>query len=360
MKSFKIIIIALFIIIIILLAGCDFKLYNDPEVDEGAWREDFIAIMNIDGSDVELIQSQHQNYFAGARRPYFVKDLAGNSEEEVILLDFQDKIDIMSLDGENRRTIIDSLGGVQYFNQDRTKMILLHNGKVYLSSVDGSKVEKISLSSITRGYNPSFAKDEETILYNYIVRNDTTTTELGLVEYNIYTNNSQVILNTVVQEDLLFNPAYQYPSRINENVIVYRYDYNKFENEEVISSHDFREHDLVTNEIDILIEGYINLKYSNLNEFVTFERGNDRNIYLLNIETQSTISFETSLYDIEDASFSSDDRYLMLNETIYDTHLDSTFILEDSDFFGKYHNISKTSMNSDNTKIVGIVGFLHY
>ncbi len=116
----------------------------------------------------------------------------------------------------------------------------------------------------------------------------------------------------------------------------------------------------MTDNIDILTDGYIELKYSNLKGFVVLERGNDRNEYLLDIETQSTLSFDTSVNNIVDASFSSDDRYLMLNETIYDTQADTTFVLENGEFFGKYHHVSKTHMNLNNTKIVGIVGFLHH
>ncbi len=359
MNSFKIIILPLFIIILITLAGCDFKLYNDPEVDEGAWREDFIATMNIDGSDVQLLQSQNQTSFAGAR-PYFVRDLAGNYDDEVILLDFANRIDIMSLDGEYRRTIIDSLGGVQYFNRDRTKMILLHDGKVYLSSVDGTEVEKISIDSVSQCSSPSFSFDEKSILYNYTVVDENTTIELGLIEYNILTNGSLVILNTIIQEDPLYNASYHYARRVNDYTILYRYSYKIIENEEIVRIHNLRKHDLINNNIDILTEGYIQLKYSNLNGFVVFERGNDRNEYLLNIETLSIILFDTSVYNINDISFSSDDRYLLMNEIIYDTVIDSTFAVENGEFFGKYHNVSKTHMNLNNTKIVGIVGFLHY
>ena len=346
-------------VIIILAVGCDFKLYNEPEVGEGNWREDFIATMNIDGSDVQLIQSQHQTSFAGAR-PYFVRDLAGNYDDEVILLDFASRIDIMSLNGEYRRTIIDSLGGVQYFNQDRTKMIVLHDEKVYLCNVDGAEVYKISLDSAIRCYTPSFSFDDSSILYCYVMSNENNIVKSGIIEYIIDTNESIILLGTIEHEDHLLNISYSHPSRSDEEIITYRYIYKEIDSEVIVNRYNFRKHDLMTNNIDILTEGYIELKYSNLNGFVVFERGNDRNEYLLSLETLSIMPFDTSLYDIDDASFSSDDRYLMLNEIIYDTQSDSTFILEESDFFGKYHHISKTHMNSNNTKIVGIVGFLHY
>ncbi len=216
MNSFKIIILPLFIIILITLVGCDFKLYNDPEVDEGAWREDFIATMNIDGSDVQLLQSQHQTSFAGAR-PFFVRDLAGNYDDEVILLDFSNRIDIISLDGEYRRTIIDSLGGVQYFNQDRTKMLLEKDGEIYICNVDGTRLINLTNTPNVYDRSPSFSYDENSVTYS-----------TGNWDVNYCIN--KVSLENLHTETLftLDNNGYSvhflpinYPSLINEMSIVY-------------------------------------------------------------------------------------------------------------------------------------------
>ena len=112
MNCYKLLKVIIPIVIIMTVIGCDFKLYNGPEVGEGAWREYFIATMNIDGSDVELLRSSAQQSSIEYARPYFVRDLAGSYEDEVILIDMGNKIDIMSLDGNYRRTIIDSLGEI--------------------------------------------------------------------------------------------------------------------------------------------------------------------------------------------------------------------------------------------------------
>jgi hypothetical protein len=50
----------------------------------------------------------------------------------------------------------------------------------------------------------------------------------------------------------------------------------------------------------------------------------------------------------------------MLNGEIYDIKADSIIYVEEGLFFGKYHNVSKTHMNLSNSKLVGIVGYLHY
>jgi hypothetical protein len=262
----------------------------------------------------------------------------------------------MFLDGEYRRTIIDSLGGVQYFNQDRTKMILLHDYKIYLCSVDGSEVEKISIDSVSQCFAPSFSFDENSILYNYSIKFDNTTVETGIVEYIVDTNESLVLLESPVQRDSILVTTYASPAKTSDEIIVYSYGTHINDNNVLtMMKSDYRMYNINTNEIRIIRERFILAKYSHSKRDLVYIGEQ-----LLNLETFYSFYINSSISDIDDISFSSDDRYLMLNEIIYDTQADSTFILENGEFFGKYHNVSKTHMNLNNTKIVGIVGFLHY
>jgi hypothetical protein len=356
MKSLRVSKVVFLFAILILVVGCELK-WDEPEVGEGAWPEEFIATMNIDGSDVQLIQSQNQTSFAGAR-PYFVRDLAGNYDDEVILLDFKNRIEIMSLNGEYRRTIIDSLGGVKYFNQDRTKMIVNHDQKVYFCSVDGSEVKKVSLDYVSSRY-PSFSFDENSILYSYSISYESTLLETGIMEYVIATNESKKLVRAPVQRDYQYETFYSI-AKISDEAIVYSYGVNNYSDIDSIHvltniMNDYRMHNLSTGEIETIWEQSRYMKYSHLKEFAYFSYD-----WLLNLATLSSLQVESSVYSADDASFSSNDRYLMLNEIIYDIRADTTSCVEDGDFFGKYHHVSKTHLNLGNTKLVGIVRYLHY
>jgi len=356
MKSLKITKGIFLFVILTLVVGCELK-WDEPEVGEGAWPEDFIATMNLDGSDVDLIQSQHHTSFAGAR-PYFVRDLAGNYDDEVILLDFANNIDIMSLNGEYRRTINDSLGGVEYFNQDRTKMIVSHDQKVYLCSVDGSEVKKVSLDYVASG-SPSFSFDENSILYSYSISDESTLLETGIMEYVIETNESKKLVRAPVQRDYQYETFFSI-AKISDETIVYSYGVNNhsyIDSIHVLTNimSDYRMHNLSTGEVETIWDLARSIKYSHLKESAYFS-----NDWLLNLATLSSIEIDSSVNGVNDASFSSDDRYLMLNEIIYDIPADTTSCVEDGDFFGKYHHVSKTHLNLGNTKLVGIVHYLHY
>ncbi|MBI9031501.1 hypothetical protein JEZ13_05830 [bacterium] len=343
----------IFLFVIIILAfGCDFKLYNEPEVGEGNWREDFIATMNIDGSDVQLIQSQHQTSFAGAR-PYFVRDLAGNSEEEVILLDFKNRIDIMSLNGEYRRTIIDSLGGVQYFNQDRTKMLLEKDGEIYICNVDGTGLINLTNTPNVYDRSPSFSYDENSVTYS-----------TGNWDVNYCIN--KVSLEDLHTETLftLDNNGYSvhflpinYPSLINEKSIVY----NLFLFSNSISSldkHEIIRLNLETNEETTLHSGTTRIVYSHDKENIAAYTS-WIGVYLIDLLNEEINTFDTDSYT-EFLSFSSTDRYLVMNTGVWDLSLKISYVFSDSEFFKKYNTVDRLHMNINEDRLIGIVSFLHY
>ena len=349
----RIMILLILIVIIILSVGCDFKLYNDPEVDEGSWREDFIATMNIDGSDVQLIQSQHQTSFAGAR-PYFVKDLAGNSEEEVILLDFKNRIDVMSLNGEYRKTIIDSLGGVQYFNQDRTKMLLEKDGEIYICNVDGSELTNLTNTPYKNEGSSSFSYDEKSIIYT--VNTSDENNDISEVHKHMLLTNEVIVLFRH-EEPILPSVSTWVTNSAEIASGTISYMFNMIDSSGITPSiNELIKHNIHNNIVEEICTNLSFVKYSNSKYFLAYKWEGS---FLVNLQSGDITQLDINSGDPM-FSFSSDDRYLMLNEIIYDSQADSIICIEDSDFFGKYHHISKTHMNSDNTKIVGIVGFLHY
>ncbi|MBI9031502.1 hypothetical protein JEZ13_05835 [bacterium] len=352
MKS-KIMISILLIVIIILVVGCDFKLYNEPEVGEGNWREDFIATMNIDGSDVQLIQSQHQTSFAGAR-PYFVRDLAGNYDDEVILLDFASRIDIMSLDGEYRRTIIDSLGGVQYFNQDRTKMLLEKDGEIFICNVDGTELSNLTNTPYKNEGSSSFSYDERSIIYT--VNTSDMNNDISEVHKHILMTN-EVIVVFRHEEPILpsISTWITNSAEIASGTISYKFNMSDSSGN-TPSINKLIKYNIHNNIVEEICTNLSFVKYSNSKYFLAYKWEGG---FLVNLQAGDIIQLDINSGDPM-FSFSSDDRYLMINEIIYDSQTDSIICIEDSDFFGKYHHISKTHMNSNNTKIVGIVGFLHY
>jgi len=352
MISFKIILLPLFIIIFILLAGCDFKVFNSPEVTEGAWVEYFIATMNIDGTDVELIQSQEQNYFTDSR-PYFVRDLAGNSEKEVILLDFQNKIDIMSLDGEYRRTIIDSLGGVQYFNKDRTTMLLEKDGEIYICNVDGTGLTNLTNTPNINERSPSFSYDENNVIY---------ATGNWDVNYCI----KKVSLDDLHTETLftLDNDGYSvhflpinYPSLINEKELVYHL-FLFADSTSSIYRHEVVRLNLETNVETTLHSGTTRIIYSHDKENIAAYKS-WVGVYLINLLNEEINIFDTNSYT-EYLSFSTSDRYLVMNTGVWDLSSHINYVFSDSEFFEKYNTINRVHMSINEDRLIGIVSFSHY
>lgn len=335
-------------VVIILMVGCEL-----PEVDEGAWRENFIAIMNIDGSDVDLIQSQHHNSFSGSR-PYFVRDLAGNYEDDVILLDFANKIDIMSIDGEYRRTIIDSLGGVQYFNQDRTKMLLEKNGEIYLCNVDGSELINITNTPDRNEGSSTFSYDEKSIIYTANRSCDNAYIS-KVYKHIIQTNEVTVLFSYEEPIQPSISTWITNSAEIASGIISYKFNRSDSSGE-TPSIDKLIRYDIHNNNAEEICTNLGWISYSHSKEFLSYKWEGG---FLVNLQTGGITQL-----DIESGdpmfSFSSDDRYLMSNEIIYDIRADTTIVVEDGGFFEKYNHVSKIHMNLDNTKIVGIVSYLHY
>ncbi|PID28754.1 MAG: hypothetical protein CSB55_03125 [Candidatus Cloacimonadota bacterium] len=133
---------------------------------EETFSEDWIAVANIDGSKLKYLCK-------GDYRPYFVPDLK-NSEQELLMLDSGNRIDLMNLDGSDRRTIIDSVGSIYRFSDDRTKMLLANNGDIYIADTDGGGLQNLTGTPDQYEGDPAFSIFEDAVIFKSIDIADTT------------------------------------------------------------------------------------------------------------------------------------------------------------------------------------------
>ena len=326
---------------------------NQSEVSEGAWSEPFIGTFNIDGSGVDLLTSVYNNSLSGAR-PYFVKDIAGN-DEEIILLDLLNSIELMSLDGNNRRTILDSLGGVEYFNQERTKMLLQKDGEIYLCKVDGSELTNITNTPDIYEREPSFSYDEESIIYTALISSGNLSIS-NIYEYQIATNEVSILYDyEEIPQSYSYSRIFE-PAKLSSEKISYKF----LTDPDIVGNYtvnSLMKYDLQEDFVEELCTDLAYINYSHSKEFLAYNRSEDG--YLVNLLTGDITSFDCgSTYP--SYSFSESDRYLCMDIGVLDLHSNTKYHFSDSNFFKKYNTVEQVHMNMNEDRLIGIVRFLHY
>lgn len=316
-------------LIAILFSGCP-ELIVQPEVESEEW----IVITDIDGSNLDYICKSE-----GAI-PYFVPDLV-NLGEELLLLDLGSRIDLIRQDGTERRTIIDSIGSVYSFSQDRSKLLLNFEDEIYISNVDGSDLQNLTNTPDIYERDPSFSYDNENlIIYTY---SNTGFSNAYLIIKNISTNQDSIVFNYPANNENqhinFSNPFFQ-----NSYQIIYNF---KFENH-----------------VEEITEFYYEIHSFNMNNIADEIIFNDSQVYHFryNYATGLALIFTdtgTLLFDIfsfellhvfsgssyhENYGFSSNANYLTVGEVIYslETNFEYYIDMEDNDF------------NQNETRIVGI------
>jgi hypothetical protein len=73
----------------------------------------------------------------------------------------------MNQDGSNRRTIIDSTGSIYQLSEDRTKMLIVNDGDIYIANTDGSGMENLTNTPDRIEDQPSFSQKCEKVIYHY-------------------------------------------------------------------------------------------------------------------------------------------------------------------------------------------------
>lgn len=143
--------------------------------------EEWIAIVNIDGTNLQYI-------CRGTETPYFVPD-SENPEQELLMLDCSTHIDLINIDGSNRRTVIDSVGTIHSFSEDRKKMLLNRDGEVYIANTDGTALQNLTNTPDVWERDPSFSPSESRVIYHTINFSDSTsfiaTIDLATLQHQI-------------------------------------------------------------------------------------------------------------------------------------------------------------------------------
>jgi len=326
---------------------------NEPEVGEGAWSEPFIGTFNIDGSGVELLTSVYNSPLSGAR-PYFVKDITGNAEE-IILLDLLNSIELMSLDGTNRRTILDSLGSVQYFNQERTKMLLEKGGEIYLCNVDGSELTNITNTPDIYERDSSFSYDEMSIIYTAKISSSNLSIS-NIYEYKIATNETSILYSYEEIPQSYNHSRINWPAKISAEKITYQF-LTDSDSYGVFLVNSLMKYDLQEDFVEELCTNLVWINYSHSKEFLAYNTSDEG--YLVNLLTGDITSFDCgSSYPCY--SFSVSDQYLSMNIGVLNLHTNTKYHFSDSNFFNKHNTVDKVHMNMNEDRLVGVVRFLHY
>lgn len=333
----------------IMLMGC--LKPNEPEVGEGAWSEPFIGTFNIDGSEVELLTSMHNNSLSSAR-PYFVKDIAGTAEEIILLDLYDERIELMLLDGSNRRTILDSLSGVQCFNQERSKMLISQDGEIYLCNVDGSGLTNITNTPDIHERDPSFSYNEESIIYSAYIFPDNLSIS-NMCEYEIATNEVSVLFSHQEAYHYVYTGVF-HPAKISPEKVSYQFltDHSA---EDSYSVNSLMKYDLQEDFVEELCTNIGWINYSHSKEFLAYK---DNGGYLVNLLTGDILSFDCESSDPW-FSFSVSDRYLSMNTGVLDLTTNTKYLFSNSNFFKKYNTVKQVHMNMNEDRLIGIVSVLH-
>jgi len=295
--------------------------------------EEWIAIIDIDGSNLEYICE------SDGAEPFFVPDL-DNPDEELILISYASRVDLMNTDGTDRRTIIDSVGTVFSFSHDKTKMLLNRDGDIYIANVDGTEFQNLTNTPDIWERDPSFSNDTEKIVYSYSLDN----THAHLVIKDLVTNQNSIVFDYQVEssnQNISFsNPFFQ-----NDNQIIYCFKHE--DQNEVPYDYRYEIHrvSLNNNSDEIIFD---------TSRVYHFLYNNDIDLCIIYTE-MAAILFDVNslmiLHEFTDTSyhdtyrFSPNANYLTIYRLIYG-------FIDDVEY---YVDTEENDFNQTETKIVGVI-----
>lgn len=178
-------------IVILLFSILSIVSCKNPYKNEGSeWNEDWVATMNLDGSEI--------NYLCKGSLPcFFVADLE-NPEQEKLLISGINSVGIMNIDGTDKHTIIPNIGNVVEISHDRTKMLMEYSGDIYLANVDGSDIMNLTDTEDIRENYPSFSVTGDSIVYSYYKDINDSATIRGINIYDVDQSNNENIYQETV------------------------------------------------------------------------------------------------------------------------------------------------------------------
>lgn len=295
--------------------------------------EEWIATIDIDGTNLEYVCE------SDGAGPFFVPDLQ-NSGDELILLSYSNRIDLMNIDGTDRRTIIDSVGTVFSFSHDKTKMLLNYEGDIYIANVDGTEFQNLTNTPDILETDPSFSNNNEKIVYSYRLNNGT---HAYLVIKDLATNQDSIIFEYDMGRNAQ-GVSFTYPSFQNDNQILYRFYLIDQSEEPQIFRNELHRFNMNSSINEIIINDMVvgNFVFSNI-----------LNQTLVKIESTTILFDLTNLAIIHEFAntsistvnrFSPNANYLSVGKVIYS-------IIDDIEY---YIDTEENDFNQTEAKIVGV------
>lgn len=312
------------------LFGCPWKITVPPETTSEEW----IAIIDIDGSNLEYICNSEDGAI-----PYFVPDLE-NPEEEIILLSLPNRVEIMNQDGTDRITIIDSVGEVFSFSNDRTKMLLNDEGEIYIANVDGTEFQNLTNTPDIWEKDPSFSPDAEKIVFSYTLSD----THSLLVIKNLATNEDSIVYEYEISSSYQ-TISFRYPTFQNDDQILYQFYLIDQTEEPHIYRIELHRINIDTNLNEIIFDenDVYTIAYSNIRNLCAINSNYTIILYNLNTMSQD-YEFQYNFFVSTIPGFSPQANYFYIGGLIYD--FENSY---------EYHvNTSSNNINQDEIKIVGI------
>jgi hypothetical protein len=319
--------VIILILLSILLFACNPTAYIEHMT------EDWIAITDIDSSNLEMI-CKHQG-----ESVFFVPDLS-NTTEELILLDWGNKIELMNLDGTNRHAIIDTLGDISNFSVDRTKMLMTNNGDIYMANVDGTDLVNLTNTPDIGENFPAFSSDGEKIIFQQKSEGNA-----AIAVMYLNSNYIQVVYEFDISSRRYKSVSLNKPLFYNDDKIIFNLSLSFDANEENESRYELHMFNLLTSELSIIYDNesvynYFFNKNSNYAFMAT------KNALLLNLENNQVehnlqaCSTLNSTINV----FSKTGKYVYWNKVLFDIELTQNIDT----------NMNISDINSQETKVLGI------
>lgn len=305
------------------------------------WGETWNAMIDIDGSTLNFI-CQSRGY------PFFIQD-PDNEENEILLLDTGNSIARMNQDGTDYRAVIDSVGGIFRFSDDRSKILMNYDDDIYFANTDGSQLMNLTNTPDFIENDPDFSPDCSKVIYEYWNVPDS----LAVIECYDFELNSKYIIYQETYADcthtsqspkfiLFYSPVF-----IDENNIAFGKNYISMNGSDGLYFYNILE-----DSITLIDSGSVHDK-------ITFQE----NSGILAYKKLSTICFyypdSGEIVELEDFNFyyqqpvfNRDGSLMALNAYIFDTqNLDYYYLLEYYDSYAYCIN-SSLDFNFNSSKTV--------
>jgi hypothetical protein len=299
-----------------ILVSCN----NPYENENSTWTEDWIAIIDIDGNNIEYLYKDGSSC-------YWVES-NDDSLNSKILISKSDHVEIMNQDGSDKKVLFESSGNVVCTNNSQTSFLMVYNDDILSSNISGSKLLNLTNTSDEVEFDPSYSTSDSLIVFSsYFDNQEKRINYLKLMNLNKKTETIVLVDSTanLISKPILIN---------NDVIFFFKYYGNQDDRNGLYRLH------IELNEVDFLFEGYVfDIKFNrysneillNIDEyFCTFS--SDLNKYG-DIDNSSIVTSPNGEY----VSFSRTNSYASLINWI-----DNKIIHIDHKFYSPSFNLSST------------------